>query len=364
MLNSRLESRTPDWLYALIGLSMLTVFAIDLLTMVGVITWLFYLLPLMLCLWVWRPTVPIVMAVIATLLVVIDYFFSEDGITLWVAQLNRGFGLITLWAFAFMCRQMIFARLTREHQNWLQSGQTRFSTLVIGEQTIGQLGTGVLQFLAEYLTAHVGTLYAVGRDSHLSRAAGYALSAEDMSHSPVVRPGEGLIGQAATQNKLMVVRDVPADYLKVNSSLGARSPASLVIAPLTADGQVLGVLELGFLNTVYDGDLELLKRLSEPLGVALRTLQFRTERETLLEETQRQAEELQTQQEELQVANEELEQQSVALRESQVRLESQQAELEQSNLQLEEHTQALTRHNEDLAVARRELLTKAQELER
>jgi CheY-like chemotaxis protein/signal transduction histidine kinase len=84
----------------------------------------------------------------------------------------------------------------------------------------------------------------------------------------------------------------------------------------------------------------------------------------LLIATQRKAEELQAQQEELRVSNEELQQQSKMLQDSQARLESQQVELEQTNVQLEEHMQLLAQQNDDIEAARRELVTKAAELER
>jgi hypothetical protein len=77
------------------------------------------------------------------------------------------------------------------------------------------------------------------------------------------------------------------------------------------------VVELGFFRQLLPADLELLARVSESLGVAVRASKDRTRLEELLAETQRQGEELQTQQEELRVTNEELEVQAVALKESQ-----------------------------------------------
>src|SRR5262249_54308751 len=145
------------------------------------------------------------------------------------------------------------------------------------------------------------------------------------------------------------VEDLPEGYLPVVSSLGQGSPRQLLVAPATADGVVHGVLELGFFRRVDAADRELLERISDALGVAVRTSKDRTRLEELLEETQRQGEELQAQQEELRVSNEELEEQSRVLRESQARLEAQHEELENTNSQLEEQTQLLEHQKEDLA---------------
>ena len=141
-------------------------------------------------------------------------------------------------------------------------------------------------------------------------------------------------------------------------------PAELVIAPATVDRVVQAVVELGFFRRVTPTELEFLRRMSEPLGVAVRASKDRSRLEELLEEVQRQAEELQTQQEELRVSNEELEEQSRVLKESHARLETQQAELEQINSQLEEQTEILASQKDDLSRAQVDLTAKAGELER
>jgi CheY-like chemotaxis protein len=134
--------------------------------------------------------------------------------------------------------------------------------------------------------------------------------------------------------------------------------------PVTSEGAVEGVVELGFFDPTHASDRELLELLSERIAIALRASKDRSQLEHLLEETQRQAEELQTQQEELRVNNEELEEQGKALRESQTRLELQHAELEQTNSQLEERTELLARQKEDLEMSKAALAERSADVER
>src|SRR5262249_44513877 len=164
----------------------------------------------------------------------------------------------------------------------------------------------------------------------------------------ILRPGDGLLGQAAKENRTLHVRDVPKSYLDVASGVGRGAPRELLVAPAAIDGVVYAVVELGFFRRVTAEDQELLARASEARGVAVRASRDRTRLEDLLAETQRQAEELQTQQEELRVSNEELEVQTRALKESQLRLEEQQAELEQSNAALEEQAQVLEHQKDEI----------------
>jgi len=246
----------------------------------------------------------------------------------------------------------------REVQNWLRSGQMGLASRIQGEQGLTALGEKVLAFLSQYLGARVGTVYVPEPDGRFRRVAGHAAAPDTLGR------GEGLLGQAAKDGRLLHVRDVPEDYLQVVSTLGRGKPAELLMAPAIADGTVHAVVELGFLRPVHPDDQELLARVAEMLGVAVRSSRDRTRLEELLEETRRQAEELQAQQEELRVSNEELEEQSRVLRESQAQLESQHAELEQSNVSLEEQANQLERQKTDLSLAQAQLTEKAEALER
>jgi CheY-like chemotaxis protein/CHASE3 domain sensor protein len=250
----------------------------------------------------------------------------------------------------------------RENQIWLRTGQMGLSERLQGEQRLDVLGDHVLAFLARFMNAQVGAAYIADVGDKYRRFAGYALPPEWGNEA--VRPGDGLVGQAAKERKVILVQNVPEDYLPVASGLGRGKPRQLLIAPAIIEGVVHAVLEFGFFRRVTPADIELLERASESLGMAVRSSKDRTRLEELLEETQRQAEELQAQQEELRVSNEELEEQSRALKESQAQLESQHAELEQTNSQLEEQTQLLETQRDGLAQAQSALTSRADELER
>jgi CheY-like chemotaxis protein len=254
------------------------------------------------------------------------------------------------------------ALAARQRQEWLQLGQVGLSASMFGEQNIEQLSENVITFVAEYTGAKAGVFFA-SETLQFVKLASYGLPADSHIVQQFV-PGEGLLGQCAKDKKTFRVDDVPDGYLALGSALGQSNPKYLVISPAIADGAVLAVFELGFLQAPEKLVLELLELAAPSIGLTVRTAYDRTRLQNLLEETQRQGEELQVQSEELRVSNEELEEQSRALRESQGRLENQQAELEQTNVQLEEQTQLLEAQKDDLNRASLELEEKANDLQR
>jgi CheY-like chemotaxis protein/signal transduction histidine kinase/CHASE3 domain sensor protein len=248
----------------------------------------------------------------------------------------------------------------RQAQAWIRSGQMGLSGQMQGDQTLDKLGNNLLGFLAGFLEAQVGAIY-IAEAGQYRRFAGFALPAEGIE---TFRPGDGLVGQAARDNRALRVRDVPAGYLPISSGIGMGTPNELVVVPAGIDGVVHAVLELGFFGATDADQRELLARASESIAVAVRAAKDRQRLEELLQETQQQAEELQSGQEELRVSNEELEEQSRALRESQANLEAQQSELEQINAQLEGQTNLLESQKDALAKAHDVLTARSDELQR
>jgi CheY-like chemotaxis protein/CHASE3 domain sensor protein len=249
----------------------------------------------------------------------------------------------------------------RRLESWLRTGQLGVGARTQGDQTLDRLGESVLQFLAQFLDAQVGAAF-IEEDGRYRRVASYAIpQGVDIV---ALDPGDGLAGQAIKDKRVLRVLDVPTDYLPIGSATGGRSPRELLIAPAMVDGAVNAIVELGFFRAIDRSKVELLERVSEPIGIAVRTSKDRTRLEELLQQTQQQTEELQMREEELRVNNEELEEQGRSLRESRAQLESQQAELEQINSQLEEQTQALEHQRQALSRSHAELTEKTHELRR
>ena len=268
------------------------------------------------------------------------------------------FGLVLTGVIAGLVSR---AARDARRQEWLQEGQVGLSATMFGDQRIEELGDNILRYLAEYLHAQAGAIYA-SEGEQFRRIATYGIPSTDAVPMQFNK-GEGILGQAAADNRRFILSDVPDGYLRIGSALGESNPRYLVVTPGTSDDVVNAVIELGAIHPLDELSLELLTSIAGSVGIAVRSAFERGRIQNLLEETQAQGEELQAQSEELRVSNEELEEQSRALRESQMRLEQQQVELEQTNSQLEEQAQILENQRDDLSRMKDDLEEKAKDLE-
>ncbi|SHL21202.1 response regulator [Phytopseudomonas punonensis] len=249
-------------------------------------------------------------------------------------------------------------------QAWLRNGQNLMAERLIGQQALPVLGRNTLEFLASHLDAAVGALYVREEHGNLRRVATYGFSREHENAEQSFYSAEGMVGRVAHDRRLLILDNLPADYLKVSSGLGEGKPLVVAVLPVSNDGDVNGVVELGFLRPLSERDSEFLEQIAASIGASVEAARYRHRLQEILAETQQLNEELQVQQEELKTANEELEEQSRALKESQAHLETQQAELEQSNEQLSMQRDALDDRNSALREAQHQLEERAEELQR
>jgi signal transduction histidine kinase/DNA-binding response OmpR family regulator len=339
------------------------IFLIDAITPNGYAPWVLYFVPVALTLFGTRPNLPFVVAAVSSVLLISAIFAKPEGVALEVIIWNRVTGIFVVWAIATLAHLYVRSRITLQRQSWVQQAQVLVAQQATSEQSPEQIGDRILRAVTEYVGAKVAVIYAV-EGKELQRLATWAVPVA-AAVPTTMTVGDGLTGQAVIEKRVLHVSTDGPGYLKIGSALGDSLPTTVVAAPLTSDGGVVGVIELGFAGKpAMDDIVAVMGAVAQKAGMALRAARYRSRLHQLLEESQRQSEELQVQQEELRVSNEELEERGRALMASQARLETQQVELEQTNAQLEEHTQSLERQKQHLVAAQRTLAENAQMLER
>ena len=219
-------------------------------------------------------------------------------------------------------------RLAREEEQlnqWLKGGVVDLDELLRGERELGPLADSVLAFIARYLGAGAAAMY-IFRDQELERVAAFA--GAPLQSGTNLRLGEGLVGQAAREMRMITLEGVPAGYLPISSSLGSAPSGNVVALPLAHDGKLIGALELGAFHRFTPTQLDFLEAAAAALAIGLEVNLSRQQVNELLIQSQAQEEELRVQQEELQQSNEELEERTQLLEHQQEAIRIKSLELE------------------------------------
>ncbi|MFP3500379.1 GAF domain-containing protein, partial [Pseudomonas sp. SIMBA_059] len=76
----------------------------------------------------------------------------------------------------------------------------------------------------------------------------YGMGAEEQAREQIRLDHDGLLAQAVREGRLLRLDDLPEDFYRLSSGLGSGLPRSALLMPATEDGQINGVIELGFLR--------------------------------------------------------------------------------------------------------------------
>ncbi|MCI5197416.1 MAG: HAMP domain-containing protein, partial [Candidatus Electrothrix sp. AW5] len=238
-----------------------------------------------------------------------------------------------------------------------------------GEQDISTLATQIITHLAKLFDAQMASLYIVDQDGKTMTMKGSYAFHKRKGLNSTIQIGEGIAGQAALENNMISITDLPADYVRINSTLGDAAPCNVLAVPFSHEDIVLGVLEFASFQEFSDEQMEFFNNVTEHIAIAFRSAQSKQKVQKLLEETREQTEELKQQSEELMATNEELESQTAALKQFQQELENRQGELKKSNAALEEKSKALLiekknirKRNEELVLAKEKIEERSKDL--
>ena len=255
-----------------------------------------------------------------------------------------------------MTRSLRETTTANEKHNWLTAGQNQLNSTLKGDQSIEELAGNTISFLCAYLKANIGAIYQFNdNESALMLSGQYAfLSPEETKRKFTLN--EGLIGQAAREQKQISLTDLTEDQIRITSSVMNAKPKHLLITPFMFEGKTVGVIEIGSLNHFNETEKEFINASMDSIAISINSAVSRKRIQELLEETQVQTEELQSQQEELKQMNEELEEQAQNLK-------AQQEELQMSNEELEEQTQSLEAKNKEVEASKNDIEQKTKQLE-
>ncbi|WP_333802735.1 ATP-binding protein, partial [Sphingobacterium multivorum] len=249
-----------------------------------------------------------------------------------------------------------FEQLT--DNDWLHAGYAKLYTGLMGNKSEQTIAADSIKRLVDYTGAISGAIY-IFNDDKLELSGAYGL---DMQTQRYFLPGEGYIGQVFVDRESKTLHNLNATDYVVSFANGKINVQHIIFLPMLVDDQVLGVLEVGQMDSFTTVEQTLLNECARQIGIALVSAKGRAKIQTLLEETQVQSEELLTQHAELESLNTELEAQTLRLQSSEEELKVQHEELMQSNQELEERSRLLEDKNLMIAERNQEIQQKAEEL--
>ncbi len=263
-------------------------------------------------------------------------------------------------------------------KNWLLTGYTELNGKLKGDQTIEELANNTISFLCNYLNANIGALYQFGNnEKELILSGQYAFSSPKDTKSRFAL-NEGLIGQAAREQKQISLNDLTDNEIRITSSVLNVKPRHLLITPYLFEGKTMGVIEMGRITDFTETEKEFIAASMDIIAISVNSAISRQKIQELLEETQHQNEEKEKRAGELSIANKELAFQNKEKEKRAAELvvankelayqndekEKRAAELRIANIELAYQNNEKERKADELGIANEELVYQSEEKEK
>ncbi|MBT1689537.1 PAS domain S-box protein [Dawidia soli] len=202
------------------------------------------------------------------------------------------------------------SRLREEEnkRNWITQGLAMFSEILRNKAEIDEYAYEIISNLARYVNANQAAMFIEYEDDngrYLEMVSCYAYDKRKYQDQKI-REGQGLLGQVMYEREFIFLKDIPANYTRITSGLGAATPRNLVVVPLMLNEKFYGAIELALFQVLEPHQVEFLKKVSENIASEISSIKTFRHTQKLLDESKTLTHELQQREEEMQQNIEEM----------------------------------------------------------
>jgi putative methionine-R-sulfoxide reductase with GAF domain len=206
---------------------------------------------------------------------------------------------------------LILHQQKEQQQSWINNGIAEINDILANNKNdFTALSDKVLSKLVKYVGANFGVLYVLNqfdtKEPYLELISDYGCSKEVRENKSKVYTNTGMIGASFTENRIMILNDVPENYIKIKSGLGESKPKSLIIIPLSIEDHVFGMLEIASFKSFTDLETEFVKRIALNIAAQLNNTRMNEKNLQLIEKYKEQEQLMSEKEEEMRQNFEEL----------------------------------------------------------
>src|SRR5688572_7559599 len=212
---------------------------------------------------------------------------GESGIIIGYQEELSEIGDLARWIEKY---RVTVAEAERERR--VKTAKAEISDAIQAAEQPEEFGNKLLSKLVPLLGGGCGAffLYAESRKQFVF-TTGYGLGA-DASQRVTFALSEGAGGQAALERSVIVLADLPPDYIRIGSGLGAAPPRVLIAIPIKTHDKILAVIEIASFTTITKEQRDFLGEVANLIALHLQILLRNLNTRTLLEQVQTSEEEL------------------------------------------------------------------------
>jgi ligand-binding sensor domain-containing protein len=182
-------------------------------------------------------------------------------------------------------------------RRWMDQSLSSISDILSkSKDDVKGLCSSVLSALVKRCELNAGVIYIFNEDENvLAKQAIYGIA----DTSDLITPGTGQVGECFLKRELIIIDNLPENFVRISSGLGAATPKVLVLIPLVYEEICVGVIELASFDVIPPYRVEFIETLSTQMAAAIHITQRSQLTSRLFEESKLKTEEMRVREEEL-----------------------------------------------------------------
>lgn len=202
-------------------------------------------------------------------------------------------------------------KLEEEKKKWVNEGLAKFGEILRqNNDNLNLLCDNIIKNLVWYLNASLGGVFILNDNKETNEKTFDMVSAFAYDRKRFLNKtyhfSEGLIGACAAEKDIVMLTEIPQEYIEVTSGLGGANPNFLFLVPLITEEQVMGVIELASLKKFQEHEINFIKELAKSIATTLHSVKVNALTSELFMKSKEQAEMMAAQEEEMRQNMEEL----------------------------------------------------------
>lgn len=202
-------------------------------------------------------------------------------------------------------------KIEEEKKRWTNEGMAKFGDILRqNNNNLNLLGQELIKNLVWYLNAQVGGLFVLNENKETGDKTFDLVAMFAYDRNRIMQRSyhfaEGLIGACVAERDVIILKEVPQDYIEITSGLGGINPNFIIVVPLIFEEEVMGVIEIASLQELKEHEVLFLKDIARSIASTLHTVKVNTLTAELLMKSKEQAEMMAAQEEEMRQNMEEL----------------------------------------------------------
>jgi|GEM_PF-2080946 len=169
---------------------------------------------------------------------------------------------------------------------WIKASSTEIVAAMQGQRSMTDLARHLITRIAVVMGAQVGAFYYFDPELMEYRLLGSYGHQRRKEFSQHFQLGEGIVGQCAIERNMIILEEVPPDYIDISSGLGKARPRSVLVTPVSLPGGgIPAVIELASLKAFGLREQALLDEVLPMIAMGIEILERNLETQRLLDES-------------------------------------------------------------------------------